>query len=608
MKNVQKAEKIGLDKLINEIKRGSFVIPDFQRDFEWKPWDVRDLIKSIFMDYYIGTLLLWRGTKNNFEYLSCQTLFGFNDAKKGDPDYIVLDGQQRLTALHYAFFAPNINFPNRKNPYLFFLDIRKLLEENYDEAFYYDRMTKHNRELMDDMEIQYDEHTLPLKTFSEGSWGVSDWIKGYRDYWEKRVHKYNEEVEEYELEYSKENAQVFYESSNELKQIMEDLLRNYEISYIELDREIEIGKVCDIFTQINSKGVQLDIFDLLNAMLRPKDVYLKKMWHEAKDDLAYTDATKMKVYILQVMSILLQGYCSSKYLYYLVPQAKKTIRKKDGTKKQVILIKGENDFINKWNEASGAIKKSIESLKNPRDFGAIKPDFVPYPSIIPALSAIKRHVEKSDYKNKVDINQKIRQWYWSSIFLNRYSSSVESTATKDFMDLKKWFEDHEQPIECVKELPRHLDEMDLKKERKGSAIYKAVFNMLILNGARDWHTYELPEYDDLDDHHIVPASWGREHVGDDIHSIMNRVPLSADTNRKIIRDNLPNIYMKDMLEHNKKKEIYKVLESHLISKECMDILLRDPFTKDDYYEFIHAREKVVLEYIRREIFKIEGGK
>ena len=135
MKNAQKADKIGLDKLIKEIKNGSFVIPDFQRDFEWRPWDVRDLIKSIFMDYYIGTLLFWRGSKKNFDYLSCQPLFGFDSSEKQDPEYIVLDGQQRLTAIHYAFFAPDIDFPNRKNPYLFFVDIEKLLEEDYDEAF-----------------------------------------------------------------------------------------------------------------------------------------------------------------------------------------------------------------------------------------------------------------------------------------------------------------------------------------------------------------------------------------------------------------------------------------------------------------------------------------
>jgi uncharacterized protein with ParB-like and HNH nuclease domain len=55
MKNVSKPEKIHLGSLVEALKKGHFVIPDFQRDLEWKPWDVLDLIKSIFMDYYIGT-------------------------------------------------------------------------------------------------------------------------------------------------------------------------------------------------------------------------------------------------------------------------------------------------------------------------------------------------------------------------------------------------------------------------------------------------------------------------------------------------------------------------------------------------------------------------
>ena len=67
MKNVQKPEKIHLGKLIEEIKKGRFVIPDFQREFDWEPWDVRDLIKSIFMDYYVGPFLLWEGNKKNYE-------------------------------------------------------------------------------------------------------------------------------------------------------------------------------------------------------------------------------------------------------------------------------------------------------------------------------------------------------------------------------------------------------------------------------------------------------------------------------------------------------------------------------------------------------------
>src|SRR5215468_4682508 len=54
-----------------------FVIPDFQREFERKPWDISELMRSIFLDYFIGSLLLWKGKKDNFESLACEAIYGF---------------------------------------------------------------------------------------------------------------------------------------------------------------------------------------------------------------------------------------------------------------------------------------------------------------------------------------------------------------------------------------------------------------------------------------------------------------------------------------------------------------------------------------------------
>ena len=67
------------------------------------------------------------------------------------------------------------------------------------------------------------------------------------------------------------------------------MINQYDISYIELDRDIEVAKVCDIFTRLNSTGMELTIFDLMNAMLRPKDIYLKKMWRAVSVDLNVAD-------------------------------------------------------------------------------------------------------------------------------------------------------------------------------------------------------------------------------------------------------------------------------------------------------------------------------
>ena len=97
MRDAQKPDHSSLSSLIAKLKEGRFVIPDFQRDFEWEPWDIRDLMRSIFLDYYIGGLLLWKGEKKNFEALACEPIYGYQG--NGHPEYIVLDGQQRLTAI-----------------------------------------------------------------------------------------------------------------------------------------------------------------------------------------------------------------------------------------------------------------------------------------------------------------------------------------------------------------------------------------------------------------------------------------------------------------------------------------------------------------------------
>jgi uncharacterized protein with ParB-like and HNH nuclease domain len=136
MKDAQKPDHISLNVLISRLREGRFVIPDFQREFEWKPSDIRALMRSIFLDYYIGSLLLWTGKKENFAALSCEPIYGFKGEAR--PEYIVLDGQQRLTALYYAFLAPDIPLPTRANRYFYYVHVDRFMVEEYDAAFEYD--------------------------------------------------------------------------------------------------------------------------------------------------------------------------------------------------------------------------------------------------------------------------------------------------------------------------------------------------------------------------------------------------------------------------------------------------------------------------------------
>lgn len=45
--------------LIESVDKGEYVIPYFQRGYEWQPRMVCDLFESILQDYYAGLILFW---------------------------------------------------------------------------------------------------------------------------------------------------------------------------------------------------------------------------------------------------------------------------------------------------------------------------------------------------------------------------------------------------------------------------------------------------------------------------------------------------------------------------------------------------------------------
>lgn len=610
MIDAQKTDHKSLNKILEMISEGKFKIPDFQRDFEWKPWDISNLMKSIFSDYYIGNLLLWKGSEDNFKKLSCEPIYGRSGL--GTPEYIVLDGQQRLTAMHYAFLAPDAPLPNRKKPALYFLDIEKLVDEDADDAVTYEWSGPKTQALLDDEEAQFERHKFPLKIMSQNNGhALYQWTDGYEKYWKKQLKKLSKkdtgELSEKRQKKAKSKlavAKKSVENASEFKDLAIRVLNNYQIAYIELADDIPVPKVCDIFTQINSRGVRLDIFDLLNAMLVPENIQLKLLWREAEDRLKFASSDKMNVYVLQVMSMIKQNYCSPKYLYFLLPDHKKAIRDADGQRSDTVLVKDAGEFRELWAMSVKCIEQSLKLIGNAQEYGVTSSKYLPYVSIIPVFSAIQSHIKTLAPDLQMAAQEKAKAWYWASVFLNRYSGSVESTAARDFSDFKKWVHDESSAPYIVGEFRSRFRELDLAKElKRGSSVYNGVFNLLVLEGARDWYTGAIPDRDTLDDHHIVPASWGKEQkLGAKINTILNRTPLTSDTNRKFIRNRLPNEYLPELIENNTQEKVADILRSHFISEAALKVLLREDFSVDDFEEFQQLRMQSIFDAMEKHLF------
>lgn len=604
MREAQKPDHVGLNSLITRLKDGRYAVPDFQRDFEWKARDIRDLTRSIFLDYYIGSLLLWKGTKEHYTDLSCTPLYGRDG---GNPEYIVLDGQQRLTAINYAFVAPDIKLPSRVNRALYFVRVDRFMAEEYDEAFdfwYLNPGRGDGRAGFDkfygDAARQHENHIFPLAIVGSGGWDLSNWVQGYAAFWASRA-------EAAESDSDRAAAALHAENAEEFGEHLKSITETFQISYIELDKALPIDKVCDIFTQINSKGVRLDVFDLLNALLKPKGVQLKSMWHAAQPRLDFIDSSKLNVYILQVMSILRQTYCSPKYLYYLLPGVERKTRTEDGTFERQVMVPTATDFETRWDAAVKALEIAIARLRHPHEFGVSKSDYLPYFSILPVFAAALAEVKALAAEDRLAAEGKFRLWYWASIFTNRYSASSETTAARDIQDLRAWFADGEAEPALIDEFRARARTMDLRGQvKKGDAVYNAIFNLLVMQGAKDWISGMVPQADELDDHHIVPKSWGVKNLGGNaIDTILNRTPLTSDTNRKVISDRLPNQYLPELIEKNGREKVEALMATHFISPAALDILLRNPFKPDDFAAFVTERQRTISQAVHSQLI---GGR
>ena len=84
-----------LNYLMTSIDSGDIALPDLQRPFVWKNVKVRDLFDSLYKGLPVGMLILWKINESNDEFQPIGVL-----DKNTTPTKLIIDGQQRLTALY----------------------------------------------------------------------------------------------------------------------------------------------------------------------------------------------------------------------------------------------------------------------------------------------------------------------------------------------------------------------------------------------------------------------------------------------------------------------------------------------------------------------------
>lgn len=212
-----------IETIMSWVKSGEIAIPEIQRPFVWKPSKVRDLMDSLYKGYPIGYLISWKNPNVRLKDGS------FSDGKK-----ILIDGQQRVTALRAAILDEYVIDKNYKQ-------IKITIAFNPLEGKFE----------VTNPAIRKDKEWIPdISKVFDGSVDVFDLLDNYR---EKNPSADKKQVKESILSLTKIPMRA--------------------IGLIDLDSDLDIEVVTEIFIRINSQGVVLSQADFVMSKIAANETY-----------------------------------------------------------------------------------------------------------------------------------------------------------------------------------------------------------------------------------------------------------------------------------------------------------------------------------------------
>lgn len=100
--SIYKPVSLEVGNILKDVQTGKIGLPDLQRPFVWKNDKVRQLLDSMLRGYPIGYIMLWESPA---DYSEKKSSIGTNAKTYEAPKELVIDGQQRLTALLSSLYG-----------------------------------------------------------------------------------------------------------------------------------------------------------------------------------------------------------------------------------------------------------------------------------------------------------------------------------------------------------------------------------------------------------------------------------------------------------------------------------------------------------------------
>ena len=229
---------LSIDYLLKDIHAGRLGLPDLQRPFVWGNDKIRKLYDSLIKGFPIGYIMVWQAPAdyNKIKHI------GTDEKSISIAQDIVIDGQQRLTALYATIYGVEIVDSNyvRRRIKISYNPFTKTFE-NWSAAI------DKNKVYIPDIYTVFDaQRKANLPVF----------IDGY-------IYDLNE------ARAKKGEPEVSNEEKSQIQNGIYDLLNilNYNIICTTITRDMEEEDVAEIFVRVNSGGQTLTQDNFISTLL-----------------------------------------------------------------------------------------------------------------------------------------------------------------------------------------------------------------------------------------------------------------------------------------------------------------------------------------------------
>lgn len=225
--------------LVRDVRTGRIGLPDLQRPFVWKDNKVRELYDSMIKGYPIGYIMLWESPA---DYESKKNSIGVNVKTYVEPKELVIDGQQRLTALVASMYGV------------------KVKDKNFTER---------------EIKISFNPLTREFAVWTSAFDRTPEWIPKISDVF---LAKENNTISSLRRKYIQAvNIGRVKKGISALSDDEEDLIENninallnlsdYSLPTLEISYDADEEDVADIFVRVNSGGQKLTENNFIQTLI-----------------------------------------------------------------------------------------------------------------------------------------------------------------------------------------------------------------------------------------------------------------------------------------------------------------------------------------------------